>query len=199
MKLIVGLGNPGDRYQGTRHNLGFMVVDGFARKYQGPEITWTEDKKFKAEILKLSPDTWLVKPQTFMNNSGQAVKLLTIYYKLPTTDVIVIHDDLDLPLGKMKIRLGGSGGGHHGVESVINSLGDDRFIRIRLGIGPLKGSGPALLSEHNRDHFDVEHFVLEEFMPNEKSKVRQMIKRAILAIDVLLEKGVEVAQNQYNQ
>jgi PTH1 family peptidyl-tRNA hydrolase len=133
-----------------------------------------------------------------MNNSGEAVKKLVSYFKLKPDDVIIIHDDLDLPLGKIKIRKGGSGGGHHGVESVISSLGTEQFIRLRLGIGPTQGSGPALLSEHNQDHFNVEHFVLEPFLPNERSKFKQMLKRGSTALGLLLKEGIEIAQNQYN-
>lgn len=198
MKIFVGLGNPGEQYTNTRHNLGFAVLDEYVRKHLGPAIDWSIENKFKAEILKLSSDLWLVKPQTFMNNSGQAVKSLAAYYKLPPTDIIVIHDDLDLILGKMKIRLGGSGGGHHGVESVIGALKTEQFARVRLGIAPLQGSGPAVLAEHKKDHFEPEHFVLEAFMPGERPKVKQIIKRAVMALDLLLDKGLEVAQNQYN-
>lgn len=194
MKLIVGLGNPGEQYRGTRHNLGFAVLDEYAKKHLGPEIIWGVEKKFKAEILKLNNDVWLVKPQTYMNNSGIAVRLLTTYYKVPTANLIVIHDDLDLPLGKIKIRKGGSAAGHHGVESIINSLKDDKFVRVRLGIGNLH----VLRSEHDRQHVDVEHFVLEDFISTEKPKAKQMMKHALLAIELLLQKGLEVAQNQYN-
>ncbi|MBI4037209.1 aminoacyl-tRNA hydrolase [Candidatus Daviesbacteria bacterium] len=185
MKLIVGLGNPGEKYVGTRHNLGWRVLDAQVSsiKYQ---VLWEESKKFKASIVK-TKDALFVKPRTFMNSSGLAVKVLTAYYKLPATDVIVIHDDVDLPLGKIKIRLGGSAAGHHGVESVISAVGD-QFIRVRLGIGP----------EANLDSINVEHFVLEKFMPNEKTKVKRMVKKAAEAIELLLEKGLETAQNQYN-
>lgn len=194
MKLLVGLGNPGEGYQDTRHNLGFTVLDEYAKKHLGPQISWREDKKFKAEILKLSNDLWLVKPQTFMNNSGIALFSLTTYYKLSTADLVIIHDDLDLPLGKIKIRLGGAAGGHHGVESIIDTLKSDKFIRVRLGIGNLH----VQRSERSRQHVDVEHFVLEEFIGNEKPKVKQMIKQSIAALELLLEKGLEAAQNQYN-
>lgn len=193
MKLIVGLGNPGDKYKGTRHNLGFSILDEYAKKHLGPEISWQEDKKNKSEILKLD-NTWLIKPQTYMNNSGLAVCQLVNYYKLPITDIIVIHDDLDLSLGKIKIRLGGASGGHHGVESIINNLENDKFIRIKLGIGNLNTDS----SERGGQHVDVEKFVLESFLPNERSKVKQIKKHAVTAIELLLEKGLEKAQNQYN-
>lgn len=194
MKLIVGLGNPGDKYDKTRHNLGFEVLDEYAKKKLGAEITWKEEAKFKAAILQISPDLWLVKPQTYMNLSGLAVKALVDYYKIPLQDVVVIHDDLDIPLGKIKIRVGGSAGGHHGVESIINTLGDDKFTRVRLGIGTVH----SLRSEHDRQHTDVEEFVLKPFAPGEQSKVKSMLKTAVEAVELLLDKGLETAQNQYN-
>lgn len=194
MKIIVGLGNPEKKHQKTRHNLGFMALDEYARKHLGPEVTWNQEDKFQAEILKLSPDLMLVKPQTYMNNSGLAVKALTSYYKISINDVIVVHDDLDLPLGKMKIRSGGSAAGHHGVESVIASLGSDQFVRVRLGIGNLR----SLSSEHGGQTVSAEHFVLEPFPPGERSHIKQILKKAVEAIDLLLEQGIEKAQNQYH-
>lgn len=185
MKLIVGLGNPGDNHLKTRHNLGFMALDEYAKKHLGPEITWELDNKFKSEILKIDKDFWLIKPQTYMNNSGMAVSLIANFYKIAPEDVIIIHDELDLPLGKIKVRLGGAAAGHHGVESIIESLGTDQFIRVRLGIGELK-------------IHSAEKFVLEPFMHSEKAQVKHMTKQALKAIDILIEKGLAVAQNQYN-
>lgn len=193
MKLIVGLGNPGKQYEKVRHNLGFMVLDGMVGKDK-----WEEESKFQSEVLKLSQDVWLVKPQTYMNNSGVAVLKMVDYFKLTPEEVIIVHDDLDLMLGKVKVRQGGAAGGHHGVESIISALGSDQFIRVRLGIGPSTGSGQAMLGEHRKAHFNAEHFVLEPFMPNEKSKVKHMVKQAEGALEILLDKGLDVAQNQFN-
>ncbi|TSC66081.1 MAG: peptidyl-tRNA hydrolase, PTH1 family, partial [Microgenomates group bacterium Gr01-1014_80] len=109
-------------------------------------------------------------------------------------DIIVIHDDLDLMLGKIKVRKGGAAGGHHGVESIIEALGTDQFVRIRLGIGNQKSHS----GEHERVHFNAEHFVLEPFMPNERSKVKHMVKQATEALELLLDKGLDVAQSQFN-
>lgn len=194
MKLVVGLGNPGEKYFGTRHNLGFMLLDEFAQKILGGPATWLNELKFNSQTLRLSKDLLLAKPQTYMNNSGEAVKKLTGYFKIKPEDIIVIHDDLDLPLGKIKIRRGGSGGGHHGVESVINFLGSDQFIRVRLGIGNLT----SLSSEHLGQSFAAEKFVLEPFLPNEHSKLKQMLKRTSSALNLLLKEGLEIAQNQIN-
>lgn len=197
MKLIVGLGNPGGKYAKVRHNLGFAVVDHLVDRLQGIGYSWEDNKKLKSLICNLKPTTYnllVAKPQTYMNNSGLAVKLLTTYYQLPTTNLIIVHDDLDLPLGKIKVRLGGAAAGHHGVESIISALGTDQFIRVRLGIGNLRTQS----SEHKGAHVDAEKFVLESFMPQEKSKVKPMIKQAVKALEILLEKGLAVAQNQYN-
>ena len=182
MKLVVGLGNPGEKYASVRHNLGFDVVDEFRRK--GDWGNWGYEGKFKSEIVK-KDETVLARPQTYMNNSGLAVRQLVDYYKISVEDVIVIHDELDLPLGKIKVRLGGAAAGHHGVESIIEVLKNDKFIRVRLGIGNLKIHSP-------------EKFVLEPFLSNEKSQVKHMTRQALKAIDELLEKGLEYTQNQFN-
>lgn len=195
MKLIVGLGNPEERYAGTRHNLGFEVLDELTRKLN--LVDWTEENKFKSEIIKV-PELILVKPHTFMNKSGMAVSLLVNYFKVNSEDVIIIHDDLDLPLGKIKVRIGGAAAGHHGVESIINVLGTDKFIRVRLGIGPSAGSGLAFLGEHKQAAFSAEQFVLAPFLHSEKSQVKHMIKQGVKALNLLLEKGLEQAQNQFN-
>lgn len=198
MKLIVGLGNPGEKYSKVRHNLGFMVVDGYTKKCL-PSTDygkfWEYENKFKSEVGRLkTEDVLLAKPQTYMNNSGLAVRLLTTYYKLPATDLIVTYDDLDLPLGKIKVRMGGSGAGHHGVESIIDVLGTDKFIRVRLGIGNLLTKS----SERKQVHVDTNKFVLEPFMHSEKPKVKHMIKQAVKALEILLNKGLPAAQNQFN-
>ncbi len=197
MKIIVGLGNPGDKYVNTRHNLGFMAVEALGKRVKSEGENWRYEEKFKSEVLDLTLNASrfiLVKPQTYMNHSGIAVSLIAGFYKIDSPDIIVIHDDLDLHLGKIKVRLGGSGAGHHGVESVINSLGTDQFIRVRLGIGNDKSHS----GEHKRISFSAEDFVLEEFLSNEKSEVKHMLKNSLKALETLLEKGFESAQNQYN-
>lgn len=199
MKLVVGLGNPGEKYAKVRHNLGFMAVDELAKELR-VHGSWLMESKFKSEIIKIhelqtdNQELLLAKPQTYMNNSGLAVKILTTYYKIPSTDLIVIHDELDLPLGKIKVRLGGAAAGHHGVESVIAHLGTDQFIRVRLGIGNLKTQS----AEHKKVHVSAEKFVLEPFMHSEKSQVKHMFKQAVKALQILLEAGLEKAQNQFN-
>ena len=182
MKLVVGLGNPERKYVNTRHNLGFEVLDELTRKLN--LVDWVKEDKFKSELIKTT-ELILAKPQTFMNNSGIAVRQLADYYKIAPEDIIVVYDELDLPLGKIKVRLGGAAAGHHGVESIINTLGTDQFIRVRLGISNLKIRS-------------AEKFVLEPFLHTEKAQVKHMIKQAIKALDILLEKGLTIAQNQYN-
>lgn len=197
MKLIIGLGNPGEKYANTRHNLGFMAVDKLASSVQGVASSWKYQEKFKSEICSLTLTPYpltLVKPQTYMNNSGIAVKALVDYFKVSLEDVIIVYDELDLPLGKIKVRMGGSGAGHHGIESIMNYLGDDKFIRVRLGIGNTK----TQLAEHKGEHINVDHFVTEEFKSDEKSKVKHMLKQAEAALDILLKKGLSEAQSQFN-
>lgn len=182
MKLIVGLGNPGEQYNKTRHNLGFEVLDELVKKLNLED--WSKESKFKSELIK-TPELILVKPQTYVNNSGLAVRLLADYYKIMPANIIIIHDELDLSLGKIKVRIGGAAAGHHGVESIIDSLKTDQFIRVRLGIGSFT-------------HLSPEKFVLETFSHSEKPQVKHMIKQVMKALGLLLEKGLGVAQNQFN-
>lgn len=191
MYLIIGLGNPEDKYADTRHNLGFEVIDELRRKLELGK--WVLEDKFKAEVIKNS-EVILARPQTYMNKSGLAVLKLARFYKIKPKDIIVIHDELDLLVGHMKVRIGGSDAGHHGVESIIKELGTEGFIRLRLGIGAEK----TLSGEHKRVAFNAEHFVMEPFLPQERHKVKTMIKQAIKTVETILEKGIEKAQNQYN-
>lgn len=176
MKLIVGLGNPGEKYIKTRHNLGFMVVDKLLRKLMPLKKTvWREIKKFQSLVLKFD-DLILVKPLTSMNASGFSVAKLANFYKINPKDIWVIYDDIDLALGKIKIRLGGASAGHHGVESIIRELGTDEFRRFRLGIGHPQRGADGL----------VEKYVLREFDISERTELKQIIKKAIMAIRLSL-------------
>lgn len=191
MKLVVGLGNPGEKYTKVRHNLGFKAIEDYVKKVY--RLQFTVDSKFKSEIVKID-DFIFAKPQTFMNNSGMAVRQLADYFKIAPEDIIVVYDELDLPLGKIKVRMGGAAAGHHGVESIIESLGTDKFIRVRMGIGNLKTQS----AEHKGSHVDTNKFVLEGFMHNEKSPLKHMLKQAVQALEILLDEGLEKAQNQFN-
>src|SRR4051812_5378587 len=139
MKVIVGLGNPGEKYEKTRHNLGFHILDQLLEKLEPHDKTfWDDNHNLKAHIKKIKikeEEILLVKPATFMNNSGFAVSKVLNYFKVKPEDLYLIHDELDLPFGKIRVRFGGGAGGHHGVESVLEQLKTDKFLRIRLGIG----------------------------------------------------------------
>jgi len=195
MILIVGLGNPGPKYQNTRHNLGFMVLDKLAKKLTpAGKTNWQFDKKSNSEFIIHNSGFILAKPQTFMNASGFAVKFLASHFQLPISNIWVIHDDIDLPLGKLKIRFGGGGAGHHGVESIIQQLGTDKFWRIRVGIGkPIKSQKSKVKSQKS-----VEEYVLEEFEEVELGKLKNMLKKAVEAIRVALKDGPQKAMNMYN-
>ena len=189
MILIVGLGNPEEKYLKTRHNLGFMVLDQLARKmFSLPRNAWKEEKKFSSLVAEISGRILLVKPLTFMNASGLAAGKLASFYKIASGDIWVFHDDVDIPLGKIKIRFGGAAAGHHGVESIIEQLGTDQFWRFRLGIGhPGRGSDQQ-----------VERYVLRDFDINEKTEVKKIIKKATVAVKVALEESLEAAMNRFN-
>ncbi len=180
---MLGLGNPGNKYQKARHNLGFLVVDELAKKLGGG--VWKKSAKFQAEILKISPELLLVKPQTFMNNSGEAVKRLAGFYKLSPEDIVVVHDDLDLLIGKMKLQLGGGAAGHHGVESVIESLSSADFYRLRLGIG-------------RSTVIPSDQYVLQDFLPEQQRAVEEMVKKGAWALQIFLEEGLTAAQNPFS-
>jgi peptidyl-tRNA hydrolase, PTH1 family len=216
MKLIVGLGNPGDKYEGTRHNLGFIVVEQLLKDYEPVEKTvWSKDAKLKSDVVRFD---WqpkggaderiiLAKPMTYMNNSGMAVELLRNYYKVDPSDIWIVHDELDLPLGSMKIRLGGAAAGHHGVESIMAALGTDKFWRFRLGIGVGNEKHTARQSRENggneklisrRKIHSVEDFVLGRFTVHDKGKIKELTKAGSKALQIALEKGMKAAQNRYN-
>lgn len=135
VKMIVGLGNPGSKYAETKHNVGFMVVDKIAKEN---DVTFTEDKIFKAEVGSVflnGEKVYFVKPTTFMNNSGQAVKALLTYFNIDISDLLVIYDDLDMEVGKIRFRQKGSAGGHNGIKSIIGHIGTQEFDRVKVGIG----------------------------------------------------------------
>lgn len=203
MKLIVGLGNPGERYQRTRHNIGFMVAEQFLKNFETVSKTvWEDSKRLKSDIIEIiwqpryrrEEKVILAKPKTYMNNSGLAIQLLTAYYKLLTTDIWIIHDDIDLSLGAMRIRFSGASAGHHGVSSIIEKLGADKFWRFRMGIG-VEDRGWKV---EGRKLKSVEDFVLGKFRGSERGKARELIKRGAKAIEMALEEGLERAMNRFN-
>lgn len=184
MFIIVGLGNPGEKFKKTRHNVGFMTVDAFAKEKSFPDFVLS--KKYSALVSEKN-DVTLVKPQTLMNESGKAVKKITTHYSLLTTNLIVINDDIDLPLGKLKITKGSGSGGHKGVESIIQALGTKDFVRVRVGICPERGKPNA-----------VEKFVIKKFTKEEREIIDKTIAHAANALNFLIENGLEKTMNQFN-
>ncbi len=187
MIVVVGLGNPGRKYAKTKHNVGFMVVDALVRKYNFSEFRNKYDY-FIAEGRVENHDIVMIKPATYMNLSGNVVKKVinkTIINSLPDS-LIVIHDDMDLPIGKIKIKKNGSSGGHKGVQSIIDSLGTNNFIRVKIGIG--------------KDLFqDGSDYVLSPFTKEQQAVIKEKISQAADAIIVIINEGVNKAMTIYNR
>ena len=188
MKLIVGLGNPGSKYENTRHNLGARVIDAISSQLN---IEILFNKKMCAYMGRGyidSEDILLIKPQFFVNQSGVVIRSLVKHFNVPVySGLIVLCDDMDLPVGKIRIRKKGSSGGHKGLESIIKELGESNFVRIRMGIGrPLRKK-------------NIVEYVLSSFKKSESGLVRDSIARAIEAITTIVKEGVEKAMNIYNK
>ena len=187
VSVIAGLGNPGKSYQETRHNVGFQVLDAYVDKLKG---SWKADSKFLSERFssKRGPNTWhFVKPQTFVNLSGDALSNFIGYYKIPAESVIVLYDDINLDHGCLKINQEGGAGGHNGVEDVIRKLGPG-FIRFRIGTG---AKYPP--------EIDLADFVLGKFSKREADVIKQQMDYYHQVMDLLLNRGVSVAMNKFNQ
>lgn len=181
MKLIIGLGNPGEKYRNTRHNLGFMVADSFA-KNNG--LSWRYNPDWICYFAK-TDEFVVIKPSTFMNKSGEATREVLNFFKIDPGDVLAIHDDLDLDFGKIRISYDSQSAGHRGVDSVIESLGTFEFSRLRIGIG-------------KPGNKDAEKWVLEEFEKEEKEKLGEIIQKAQEAIKSYISSGAEATMNQFN-
>ena len=184
--LLVCLGNPGKEYETTRHNVGFMAADELARR-ENVKINKLRYRALTGEVRLGGQRVLVLKPQTYMNLSGEAVKLAGGFYKIPPDHVLVISDDVALPLGKLRIRAGGSAGGHNGLKNIIAHLGTDQFPRIRVGVG-----APAH-PEHEMIDWVIGHFTVQE-----KKAVDEAIGKAVDAAACVIEKGVSEAQNRYN-
>ncbi|RJQ38168.1 aminoacyl-tRNA hydrolase [Candidatus Microgenomates bacterium] len=198
MRLIVGLGNFGEKHEKTRHNLGFRVLDKLASSVERLASSWKREERFKSEIGKLTGDILVAKPLTYMNNSGLAVSLISNFYKIKPEDVWIIHDDIDLDMGHIKIRLGGGSAGHKGVESIMETLGTDKFWRFRLGIGKHveRLEGDKKLKKEKLKN--VEDYVLGEFTKDESGRVNDLIGRGAKAIEFAIKNGLEKAMNKFN-
>ena len=184
--LLVCLGNPGKQYENTRHNIGFMAADLLSER-EGVKLNKLRYRALTGEMTLGGARVLVIKPQTYMNLSGEAVKLAGGFYKVPPERVLVISDDVSLPLGKLRIRASGSAGGHNGLKNIIAHLGTDAFPRIKVGVG-----APA-----HPEHEMVD-WVIGNFSGEEKKVVRQALERVTEAVECVVEKGVGEAQNRYN-
>lgn len=211
MVLIVGLGNPGNKYQYSRHNIGFMAMDSLLKKLgKVEESVWKEEKNFRCEIAKVrlvggfggvggsEGEIVLVKPQTFMNASGISVAKVLNFYKVNPLGLFVIHDEIDLPLGKVKIVVNRGAAGHHGVESIIREIGTTNFVRIRVGIGagPFREFG--VFRAFGRRVMATEDYVLKPFGRNEEGKLNEVIKKTVDMMETILKEGVEKGMTKFN-
>jgi len=189
MKLVIGLGNPGTEYQKTRHNIGFQIIDMVADDLILK--SFKQNKKFQAEICEGTfgeQKIILAKPQTFMNNSGLAVKKIKTFYKIKPQDIIIIHDDIDLPVGKIRISQGSSSGGHKGIDSIIKEIKSKNFIRIRIGI-----------ANELRTKIPADKFVLQKFSLEDEKKLKKVFLDVLNAVQMLIEgEKLTKVQNKFN-
>ena len=185
MLLLVGLGNPGSNYTNTRHNIGFKIIDAINSHFKLSK----QKPKFKGLLTTGNIDEkkiYAIKPLTFMNNSGTAIKELIDYFKIDAKDVIVFHDDMDIDFGKIKAKFGGSSAGHHGIESIDKSIGKD-YSRVRIGIGqPINGK-------------KVDKHVLEDFNENEEDKIKDITDNIVKLIPTLIEKKIDIFSSKVNE
>ncbi|MFZ2072265.1 MAG: aminoacyl-tRNA hydrolase [Minisyncoccia bacterium] len=194
MKLVVGLGNPGKEYEKTRHNTGFIMLDFIL----GNKIEWRESSGTKLLFYKDSiggKPTEYIKPTTFMNNSGVAVTHVKDKHKLNLKDIVIIYDDVDLPIGKIKISFDRSSGGHNGLESVIKKLKSREFVRIRIGVSPETPTGKLRKPKGEKA---VLNFLLGEFKKDELNELKKISKKVAEALDVIFTEGKEKAMSLYN-
>lgn len=183
-RLIVGLGNPGRKYAGHRHNVGFQCLDHLAEAW-GLSFSKRKHKALLAQGHIAGLKAILAKPQTFMNLSGQAVERMARFYKVPPENILVIYDDLDLPVGKIRLRPEGGSGGHKGMKSIIEHLGSNGFPRLRVGIG-------------RPTHGDPVDYVLSDFAPDEQIAMEQAYERAVSAVELWLTEDIVAAMNRHN-
>lgn len=186
-RLIVGLGNPGDTYRDTRHNIGFMVIDELAQRLG---LSFTKEKRWDCLLAKFAGG-WLMKPLTFMNASGDAVAAVGHFYKVTPAETLVVFDDVDLPLGRLRMKLSGSAAGHNGIKSLISRLSTDEFPRLKVGIAGEQGTRPS--GDRMVGH------VLGKFRAEERPAVEAVVKRAADAVSESLKSGLATAMNLFNR
>ena len=188
LSLVAGLGNPGRDYEASRHNLGWVVLDALAKKHG---LTWKHAPQFNAEIARWDLGAvrtrWLVKPLTFMNESGRAISAVARFYKIDSLAIAAVFDDLNIDLGLIKVSVTGSAGGHNGVASLLEHVGDG-FARYRLGIGPKEPT-----------QIDMADFVLGKFTPTQHLLITQKLDSFVSGLELLLSRGIEPAMNQLNR
>jgi PTH1 family peptidyl-tRNA hydrolase len=185
LTVIAGLGNPGNKYENTRHNVGFSTIDLLSSKH-GIKVNKLKHKALTGEGTIAGERVLLVKPQTFMNLSGESIRDIAEWYKLPMDNIIIIYDDVDLPVGTVRIRPKGSSGTHNGMKSVIYQLQSDEFPRIRVGVGKAP------------EGWNLADYVLSRFGADEAGAIRESIERAADAAAAIVASGVSAAMNQYN-
>lgn len=186
MYLVVGLGNPGIDYEKTRHNIGFVFIDQLAEKLK-ISVTKPLFKSLTGKTTLAGNGVVLAKPQTYMNLSGNSVSALMNWFKLPLEGLIVVHDDIDLPPGKIRIKSGGGHGGQKGIESIISQMGTNEFVRLKIGVGR-----PQVLD------FQVSDWVLGRFTEDENVFIKEGLEKALDAVVMIITKGTEAAKNSYN-
>ena len=186
MYVIVGLGNPGARYAETKHNIGFITVDYLAEKL-GIKMNKIKHKAIIGEGSIGGEKILLVKPQTFMNLSGQSVMDIVNFYKVAASNLIVIYDDIDLPVGKVRIRPNGSSGTHNGMRNIIYLVNNQEFPRVRIGVGK------------QPDYMDLADYVMTRFNNEERPLIEEAIKRSAAAVEEIVKSGINIAMNQYNK
>ncbi|MBW7906868.1 MAG: aminoacyl-tRNA hydrolase [Phycisphaerae bacterium] len=187
MKLVAGLGNPGPRYDGSRHNVGFEVVEELARRWKADALRFDRDyEALVGEAQSPVGRVLLLKPMTYMNLSGRSVSAVVRFYKLDAGSLMVVYDDLDLPVGQVRIRAGGSAGGHKGMADVISAVGSPDIARVRIGIGKV----------HRSD--TVDH-VLSRFAPDEREDIEQAVRTAADAVECWIAESIDVAMNRFNR
>tara|TARA_R110002096_G_scaffold33146_9_gene95898 strand:- start:69 stop:740 length:672 start_codon:yes stop_codon:yes gene_type:complete len=184
IRLIVGLGNPGAEYDKTRHNIGFELLDELA---EAKNLKWSRERKFRAKVAESDSDTIFAKPLTFMNISGNSVARLMKHHQLQAHQILIAYDDVDLPLGRLRFKAGGSAGGHNGIKSIIEYLGTDVFPRLKIGIGSAGGR------EQMVDH------VLGQFEEEEWNEVQKVLAIAVDGVNCALSAGLDSAMNQFNR
>lgn len=186
MYVIVGLGNPGDRYAETKHNIGFITIDYLAEQHS-IKMNKTKHKGIIGEGAMGGEKILLVKPQTFMNLSGQCVMDIVNFYKVPASNLIVIYDDIDLPVGKVRIRPNGSSGTHNGMRSIIYLINNQEFPRVRIGVGK------------QPEYMDLADYVMTKFNGEEKPLMEDAIKKSATAVEEIVKSGINIAMNKYNK